>query len=76
MTPRERLKLYRKQHGLSVVDLATKLGCSYQFVYALENPDSGKFPGRAMGKRIHALTGIPDAAWTRIAGDKPRLKTA
>lgn len=76
MSPRERLKLYRKQNSLTVIALAGKLSCSTQMVYALEAGTNSKLPGRGLGKRIHALTGIPDAAWSRIASDKPRRKTA
>lgn len=76
MNPRVRLKRYREENGLSVIDLAELLHCSKQMVYALEAGTDDKLPGRVMGKRIQAICGIPDSEWSRIARIGSRLKTA
>lgn len=70
--PRKRLREFRIKSDISVAEMAGRLGCSRQMVYALEADYGGtaKVPGLSLAARIAKETKIPARAWDALADVK------
>lgn len=68
VNPRLQLKRFRARAKpkMSCAVLAKALGCSRQFVAAIEAGTDSKVPGLSLAARIEEVTGIPACSWDRL----------
>lgn len=62
---------YRREHGLTLKDLADRLRVSVPYVHAIEKGD--RRPGFELMVRIEEETGVPVSYWVdKARGEEPR----
>jgi transcriptional regulator with XRE-family HTH domain len=64
--PRRQLRAFQKKSGLSIVELAHKLGISRQHLHRLLGEDSARFPSRELEARIFDVARVQPAAWAAL----------